>query len=151
MVNERYGIAISETLHYLKGIRQEDIDKIPNKFMEFLEKNKLKDYKCDFDYTKTLKELNVSDEARGIIATICLNYWCENEEQKERFKKHLNDNEKIFQEELLKKYNPNDLFKKNEINENILNRTKNMQVIEYKERKWYKKIFERLLNIFRKK
>lgn len=46
------------------------------------------------------------------------------EEQKERFKKHLNDNEKIFQEELRKKYNPNDLFKKNEINENILNRTK---------------------------
>ena len=25
MVNERYGIAITETLHYLKGINQEDI------------------------------------------------------------------------------------------------------------------------------
>ena len=30
MVNERYSIAICETLHYLKGINQEDINKIPN-------------------------------------------------------------------------------------------------------------------------
>ncbi len=45
MVNERYGIAMTEILHYLKG---EDIDKILNKFMIFLKENALKNYKRDF-------------------------------------------------------------------------------------------------------
>ena len=75
MVNERYSLAISETLYYLKGIQQQDIDKIPNKFMSFLKENCLKNYKCNFDYTRPLKELNISDEARGLIAMICLNFW----------------------------------------------------------------------------
>lgn len=41
MVNERYKIAITETLHYLKGISNDDINKIPNKFMTFLKNNEI--------------------------------------------------------------------------------------------------------------
>ena len=36
---------------------------------------------------------------------ICLNYWCETEEQKNNFIKHLNENEIRYQEELKEKYN----------------------------------------------
>ena len=110
MVNERYSLAISETLYYLKGIQQQDIDRIPNKFMSFLKDNCLKNYKCNFDYTRPLKELNISDEARGLIAMICLNFWCDNDEKKEMFKKHLTENELKYQEKLKEKYNPNNLF-----------------------------------------
>lgn len=53
MVNEKYAIAMAETLHYLKGINQNDIDKIPSKFMKFLKDNASQDYVCEFDYTKT--------------------------------------------------------------------------------------------------
>lgn len=56
MVNEKYAIAMAETLHYLKGINQNDIDKIPSKFMKFLKDNASQDYVCEFDYTKSLKE-----------------------------------------------------------------------------------------------
>lgn len=112
MVNERYGIAITETLHYLKGINQEDINKIPNKFMIFLKENALNNYSCNFDYNKPLKELNLTNEAKGLIAMICLNYWCETEEQKMKFRNHLSKNEQHYQEELRKKYNIDDIFKK---------------------------------------
>ena len=44
MVDEKYSIAIAETLHYLKGINQSDINKIPNKFMNFLKENSLQNY-----------------------------------------------------------------------------------------------------------
>lgn len=111
MINERYSIAMSETLHYLKGINEEDVNKIPNKFMEFLKANASKNYECDFDYTKPLKELKLMDETRGLISMICLNYWCQTEEQKENFRKHLNKNEIKYQEELRKVYNPDNLFK----------------------------------------
>ena len=111
MVSERYKIAISETLHYLKGIKQSDIDKIPNKFMDFLKNNKSENYKCNFDYTKPLSELELMVESKGLIAMICLNYWCETEKQKNNFKKHISENEAKYQEELMEKYNPHNIFK----------------------------------------
>lgn len=153
MVNERYGIAMCETLQYLKGINQSDLNKIPSKFMQFLNDNCLKDYECNFDYTKPLKELNISDEARGLIAMICLNYWCVNDEQKERFKKHLTENEMRFQEELRQKYNPDNLFKDNIERKNAEDTIKieNVKMIEYQEPKWYLKVVDKILNIFRKK
>ena len=85
MVNERYGIAMAETLHYLKGISQDDINKIPDNFITFLKNNASQNYECKFDYTRPLKELNLKNETRGLIAMICLNYWCETEDQKNNF------------------------------------------------------------------
>lgn len=155
MVNERYRIAMAETLHYLKGICQDDMDKIPNKFMTFLEKNASQDCKCEFDYTKPLNELNLKNETRGLIAMICLNYWCVTEEQKDRFKKHLNKNEKQYQEELMKKYNPDTIFKNNKTQkkECIENITinQNMQMIEYKNKFFIVKIINKLKKIFIRK
>ena len=152
MVNEKYGIAMCETLQYLKGINQNDLDKIPCKFIQFLKDNCLKDYECDFDYTKPVKELNISDEAKGLIAMICLNYWCTNDEQRERFKKHLTENELKYQEKLRKKYNPDNLFKNKVEKINVEDTIKkdNIELIEYKEPKWYQNIFDRIMNIFKK-
>lgn len=133
MVNERYKIAISETLHYLKGIKQSDIDKIPNKFMDFLRNNESPNYKCNFDYTKPLSELELMNETKGLIAMICLNYWCETEKQKNNFKKHISENETKYQEELRKKYNPNDIFKYKTEKDNINNITNSNLPIEVKE------------------
>lgn len=48
---------------------------------------------------------------------ICLNYWCITDEQKEKFKSHLTENEMKFQEEMRRKYNPDNLFK-NKVEEN---------------------------------
>lgn len=103
-MNDKYKIAISETLHYLKGIRQDDVNKISNKFMNFLRNNKAKNYECNFDYTKPLNQLNLTNETRGLIAIICLNYWCETEKQKNNFRNHLNKNEICYYEKT-KKYN----------------------------------------------
>lgn len=153
MVNKRYSYAMTETLHYLKGIRQDDLNKIPNKFMSFLNENCSKDYICDFDYTKPLKDIKLSNEARGIISMICLNYWCETDEHKEKFKNHLSENELKYQEELRKKYNLDKVFRNNTTNINVEtqnNINENTKIIEYQKQRWYQKIFARLLKIFRK-
>lgn len=148
MINEKYGIAICETLHYLNGINQKDLNKIPRKFMQFLNDNCLKDYKCNFDYTKPLKELNISDEARGLIAMICLNYWCINEEEREKFKKHLTENEMKFQEELREKYNPDNLFKNKKTKVEV-KKDNSTAMVEYKTsifsklKDWFRKLFKR--------
>lgn len=96
MVSKRYSMAMSETLHYLKGIKRSDLDKIPIDFIEFLKENADTNYKCNFNYTKPLKDLQLLPETRGIISAICLNFWCETKEQKQNFLKLLNENEKKY-------------------------------------------------------
>ena len=148
MVNERYRIAMAETLHYLKGIRQDDVDKIPNDLIQLFETNASKDYKCEFDYTKPLNEINIKDETRGLISMICLNYWCETEEQKVTFRNHLNVNEQAYQEELKRKYNANNVFKNINIdnNEDIRSENINKLPVELKN----ENIFKRLLKSLKK-
>lgn len=148
MVNERYSIAMAETLHYLKGISQEDINKIPNKFMEFLKVNADQNYKCDFDYTKSLKELNLSNETRGLISMICLNYWCETEEQKSNFRKHLSENETRYQEELKKKYNIDNIFKKKEPIQKVESIDTNKLPIYVEQPNIIKRIFNHIIKFF---
>lgn len=152
MVNERYGIAMAETLHYLKGISQDDINKIPDKFITFLKNNALQNYECKFDYTRPLKELNLKNETRGLIAMICLNYWCETEEQKNSFIEHLNKNEKKYQEELREEYNIDDIFKKKEfipkVEKTTENIDKNKLPVQAKRENIFKRVFTRIMKIF---
>ena len=153
MINERYSIAMTETLHYLKGITQKDLNKIPNKFMLFLKENASNSYYCDFDYHKPLNELKITEEAKGLIAMICLNYWCETEEQKIKFRNHLNVSEKAYQEELKRKYNVDDIFKKKDFsnNENIGFESINNLPFEVKNENIFKKLLNRLKKIVNKK
>lgn len=155
MVNKRYSIAISETLHYLKGINQEDINKIPNKFMLFLKENAADNYSCDFDYNKPLKELNLTNETKGLIAMICLNYWCETEEQKTKFRNHLNINEQNYQEKLKRIYNVDNIFKNrnNTVNNNISPNVDEKTDEEYNQNltiRVQKNIFLRVLGFIKK-
>ena len=152
MVNERYGIAMAETLHYLKGISQDDINKIPDNFITFLKNNASQNYECKFDYTRPLKELNLKNETRGLIAMICLNYWCETEDQKNSFIEHLNKNEKKYQEELREEYNIDDIFKKKEfipkVEKTTENIDKNKLPVQAKRENIFKRVFTRIMKIF---
>ena len=152
MVNERYGIAMAETLHYLKGISQDDINKIPDNFITFLKNNASQNYECKFDYTRPLKELNLKNETRGLIAMICLNYWCETEEQKNSFIEHLNKNEKKYQEELREEYNIDDIFKKKEfipkVEKTTENIDKNRLPVQAERENIFKRVFNRIMKIF---
>ena len=79
---------------------------------------------------------------------ICLNYWCETEEQKVAFRNHLNANEQAYQEELKRKYNANNVFKNINIdnNEDIRSENINKLPVELKN----ENIFKRLLKSLKK-
>ena len=69
--------ALAEVKHYLKGIKQKDIDKIPRELLEYIDSNSSSDYQCNFDYNAPLKDLDLLEETRGIIGMICYDYWCD--------------------------------------------------------------------------
>ena len=149
MVSVRNANAMAEVIYYLKGIKQEDIDKIPKKFIQYLNENASKEYKCDFDYNKPLKEINLLDETRGIIGMICYNYWCVTEKQKEQYLKRLSQNEQQYQKILNEKYNPDNIFGKKKLNF-IENTTNPTEITEYKE-SIFKKFINKIKSIFSKK
>jgi hypothetical protein len=148
MINIKYANAMAEVLHYLNGISIESREKIPQKFMIFLKENASKDYKCDFDYNKPLEELDLLDETKGLIGMICLNYWCETEEQKQKFIKNLNENELKYQEELQAKYNPDDIFKNSNNPSKADASSHNMKLPEKKKENFFMKIIHKIKNIF---
>lgn len=151
MVNDKYAIAYSEILEILKYIPIEDYNKIPKEKIELFETYADHNYMFNYDTTKTLEEQKVSNITKGIIILLFRDYWATEVQRNKIIAKQNYDRIKS-EEKRKEKYNPNDLFKKKDISKNILNQTKeNMQVIEYKEQKWYKKIFAKILNIFRKK
>jgi hypothetical protein len=71
------------------------------------------------------------------------------DDQKEKINKILEHNEKVYQDELRKKYNPDNLFDKNEklLNTNV---TKQTDIVEYKNEEWYKKLFSMISQWFKK-
>ena len=108
--------ALAEVKHYLKGINQKDIDKIPKEMLHYINDNSANDYQCNFDYYTPLKDLDLLEETRGIIGMICYEYWCDTDEKKKRFRARLNENELKYQDKLREKYKPNDVFKNSAMN-----------------------------------
>ncbi len=110
MVSQELSEGISETLDILKHMDKEYIDKIPQKFKDFLEKNKSVNYIPNLDHSKKIDEMNLKNKTKDILAIIYLKYWC-NSEKKLEYMKLLNENERKYQEYLKEKYNPN-IFRK---------------------------------------
>ena len=144
MISKTYRKAMTEVIHYLKGIRQEDIDKIPKSFIKYLNDNSDKEYECTFDYNKPIKELNsvLLEETKSILGIIALQYWCENEDEKKKLMGKFNENDKKHQEYLKEKYNFDNMFKNvKEENSNDTN-----LLIDKEDIKKKNNIFTKILN-----
>ncbi len=152
MISIEYTNAYSEILEILKFISSEDYKKIPDDEIEFYQTYANKNYKFQYNPAQTLDEQNVSKKTKAIIGVMFRDYWCTSIQKEKIIAKQENIRRKL-EEQKRTKYNPDDIFKSKKIDSDIeiLNDIKdNMQIIEYKEQKWYQKIFVRILKVFRK-
>ena len=143
MVNNKYGIAYSEVLEILKHIPIDDYNKIPKSEIELFEAYADADYKFNYDTSKTLKEQNVSDIAKGIIILLFRDYWATEVQRNKIIAKQNYDRMKL-EEEKKAKYNPN-IFqdRDNYLQEQNIKRntsTNEVAMVEYK-----KSIFKRII------
>ena len=146
MIKLEYGIAYKEVLEILKYIPIEDYNKIPKDKIELFETNANKDYIFNYDPNKTLNEQNVSKIAKGIIAILFRDYWA-TETQRQKIINMQNYERRKLEEEKLKKYNPDNLFKDSST-ENISETIKEKALIETKKEKFYEKILKLLKKLF---
>lgn len=107
-----YREALVEVLEILKHARKKDLDRIPKNLLLFFERNASPTYKFTFDENKELKDLKLKDETKGLLAMIYRSYWCTPEERAE-YDKLLIQNQKLYDEMLREKYNPDKIFENN--------------------------------------
>lgn len=150
MLNPKYAEASVEVLDILEHMNANDLERVSNKFINFLKENASRNYIPNLDYSKKLNDMELKQETRGLLALMYEKYWCP-EEAKEDLQKKFCENEKKYQEELRGKYNPDNLFKKTKgIKENEVQEQLNMvSMIEYKE-PLIERIINKIKDFFRK-
>ena len=143
--------AYSEVDEFLGLLTEEERTKIPRKLREFFKEEKDSNYKKGIRTDIPVKDQDFKEETLAIIAVLNLQYWCEDENEKKRLKQVYANNQKVYEEMLYEKYNPDNLFKKrNELKEDKIQEQSDMvSMVEYKE-SLIKRIINKIKDFFRK-
>ncbi len=146
MVTNEFAEASAELIEILRYIPKTEVEKIPLKLRGFFEDVSKPNYSVRIDPRKPLEEQDLKEKTKDLITVIYRNYWC-TEEEKRILDKQLLENDKKYEEELRKKYDPDKLFEKNtKVQEN--EDTKELIKYEkhgiiYKLFSWIRRIFKR--------
>jgi hypothetical protein len=142
---------VDEILPFMEDVY---IDKIPKKLRELFKNERLEDYKPNIDPKIPLDEQKLQKKTFSILAMLNLNYWCEDEKEKQDLIAIYAENDRK-KEELREKYNLDNLFKKKETEQKIeepqKNTAENTVLVEYKEEKFFKKLIKKIMNFFKRR
>lgn len=146
-----------EVYKLLSFLGEEYINKIPEGLYKIIVDNMDDEYDPQvLTKDNLIDEKNISKEAIGLMAIINLDYFVTDKEEKEELKKFYKENETKYN----KKYSADNIFK-NAANENkeekedkedsITKDIEDKAIAIVEEEKWYKKILNKLINLFKRK
>ena len=151
MVTKELSEAAVEFNCILDNSSQEIIDKIPQKFIKFMRDIASTTYEFNYDKSKKLNEQDIKPETRGLISLVYQDYICSENEKKDYIPKCKNYEIKK-EEELREKYNPDNVFKNRKKLQNTMDNevVKENAIIEYKEKNFIQKIFDKIKQLFKR-
>lgn len=140
-----YREAFAEVLKVLNYADENLTNKIPNRFIDFLEENKDPNYIVKIDFTNDNWENTIKEETQAILALIYRAYIVSPEKRKELIAEETNVQQRI-ENEIREKYNPDNIFSKSKQEEIIEDSIVNNEVamMKYKE-----SIFKKIVNKFK--
>ena len=149
-----YEKVLREVEYILQQFPKEIQNKIPNDFRNTIVKKMDVTYIPEpYNKNKTLDEQNISEETKKILALIYINYLVSDEERKKLITEENNIREKL-ENEKRKKYGAEDIFNNKTNNSQNINSNADADKLIIKSsnnKKWYKKLIEKILNFFNKK
>ena len=138
----------NEVVEILRYIPREDFNKIPKDMLKMFNENRNPNYSFKYNPSKTLKDQNVSKEARLIIAVLFKNYWATEKQRMKIINKQEYDLEKL-ENEKREIYNPDSIFKNKDNSENdYQGNEKETALVEYKEN-FFTKLKKYIMNFFK--
>lgn len=133
----------------LGQMEEKYINKVPSELRRLFKEQKRKDYSPEIKADVPLENQNLMRKTIAILAMLNLNYWCEDEKEKQDLIQMYSENDRKREEELREKYNPDNLFKKKDI-EVEETTDSDTWLIEYREDNFFKKIINIIKSFFRK-
>ena len=127
------------------------VEKIPKMIRELFSNNRLEGYNPNINPKIHLDEQNLQKKTYSILAMLNLNYWCEDEKEKQKLISIYRENDRKREQELKEKYNIDNLFKNSTTIKPQQEIKQSTALIEYKENNFLKKILNQIINFFRKK
>ena len=154
-ISIEYANAYAEVLEILNKMSKNDYNKIPREMIQVFEIYSNKEYAFEYDFKKDFDQQGISKRAKLILAILFRDYWA-NDNQREKIIAKQNYDRMKLEEKKKEKYNPDNIFNKkqgviNDIVEEHNVKEENMAIVKYKKQKWYQKIFDKILHMFRKK
>lgn len=132
----------------LKKLDENYINKIPTEIWDFIEKNKDDQYIFFYDDNIELSNQNLNIDTIAILSYINMEYLLDEKSKKEVEEILIKDGA-FLEQQKMKKYNPENIFKNKENIENKGDR--DVSMIEVKEKyKWYQKINSFFRKMWRK-
>lgn len=145
----KYNKAYKEVIEILKYMSQEEKEKIPNKMIRTFEEKMDKNHQFKYDESKNFDEQELLIETKAILANIFRDYWATPEQRERIVAKQEYDRLKV-EEQKKEKYNPDNLFKKKDKVEEIVDNTECKDLVKYKEESFLRKMLRKIKSILKK-
>ena len=146
MVNETE-LAYAEVDDILELLEDEYVNRIPAQVREFFKKEKNKEYILNIRSDIGLDGQKIKAETISLLTLLKKNYLCDSEEERKEILKELQENDRLKEEELREKYNPDNIFKNRN---NKLEKEENVAMVEYKEPSFIRRILDRIKILFKR-
>lgn len=146
IVATNYANAYKEVLIIINNLVKQDYEKIPKKYIEYLEENCNNDYKFEYDKTKSFNEQNLLDDTKYILFGLFEKFGA-TDKQKSMIKSFKINCNKKLDEKKKEQYNLDNIFK-NKIENSIDNEITNNLPIEVNKENIFTKILKFISKIF---
>lgn len=127
------------------------VEKIPKKMREMFKNEKLQGYEPNIDKNIPLEEQKLARKTLAILAMLNLNYWCENEEEKQELIMAYSHNDKKRNKEIRERYNPDNIFKNRNKEKEMEQITEEItEIVEYKKENFIQKLLNKIKRLFKR-
>lgn len=109
-VKTEQAYAYAEMLEILDILGDEYVNRLPKKLIKIFNTFKDDNYQKHLNPEIPLDEQELSEKTKALVAVMLVNYWYESEEEKQELLAMYRENERKYQEELKRKYNPDNIF-----------------------------------------
>ncbi len=149
-----YAMAYREVSEILKYLPKEEYQKVPQEEIDFFYKNSDKNYLFKIDNSVSIENQKISKKAYAILTYLFIKYIA-NEKQKEVINNILNHNDYLIEQEAYKKYNPDELFKSNNSENdtktnNIEDVSENSKNIVVYKKSWIRDFWNKIKLLFKR-
>ena len=96
-------IMYAELSEILKMMEPKEVNKIPKKLLEVIEKEKSNTYIPNYSSKIELNSQNIKKETLAMLALLYINYWCEDEKEKKEYLKLIEENEQKYRQQIREK------------------------------------------------